>query len=222
MSEKGYLGKLSMATLKGVIGSVPIPGSSLISEYIGLTQECIADKRFDDWKRKIEDVLQKLSDELNNLENLGKDEAFYSCVQLATVGAMQSYQEEKRQLFANAVYNSVFIDLVEDKKMYFLSLLNKYTMSHIQLLKYYSEDHYNIKNDSVVIEGTEHPIKSILESNSGFKDDINYVIAISNQLYSDSLIENIHFEVPVQPQNAMQKRSTNMGDEFIKFICNKI
>lgn len=212
----------ALATVKGTISSIPIVGG-LFAEYIGLAQDKIADKRMAQWMGMVEEKLQKLHDKFDELT---EDELFFSTIQIATVNAMRSYQEEKRMLFANAIYNTARLDLNDDKKLLFLSLLDRYTLAGIRLLQYYSQSHYH-ENDFVrhggmmttySISGTEHPMKSILKNNPEFQNDSAYVKTLSEQLISDGLISLIDFNMPESPEQARRKRTTTFGDEFLSFI----
>ena len=90
------------------------------------------------------------------------------------MGAMRAYQKEKQELFANALYSSANnVDISTDKKLFYLSLLDNYTLSHIMLLKYFAQNNYNENNNGIrqngmvsirEIGGTEYPIKGIAVS----------------------------------------------------------
>lgn len=128
-----------IATGKGAVSL--FPGGGFLAEYISLAQGYVADKRMNEWKQRVEEILEKIP---RSIDELAQDEAFYSCVQVATMGAMRTYQKEKQELFANALYSSANnIDIPTDKKLFYLSLLGSYTLSHIMLLKYFAQDNYN-------------------------------------------------------------------------------
>lgn len=211
-----------IATGKGAVSL--FPGGGFLAEYISLAQGYVADKRMNEWKSKVEEVLEKIP---RSIDELAQDEAFYSCVQVATMGAMRAYQKEKQELFANALYSSANnIDIPTDKKLFYMSLLDSYTLSHILLLKYFARNNYN-KNDNIIrrgmvttqiVGGTESPIKGIVENIPCFADDIVFVKHIAGQLCSDSLISIVDFDTPVSKERARAKRSTKYGDEFLVFI----
>lgn len=220
MEEK--ITNLLIATAKGAVSA--LPGGGLLAEYIGLAQSSIADKRMEAWKKQIEQTLEKIPKSMNEL---AENEEFYSCVQVATIGAMQAFQEEKRELFANALYHSaVDVDLISDKKLYYISLLSEYTLSHIELLKYFSENHYNEednieKRGMVTVTkfgGTEYPMTGILEAFPQFKEDSTFVKHITERLITDSLVRLIDFSTPVSRERARGKKITRHGEEFLKFI----
>lgn len=220
--SKENIQDFTLATVKGGMSSIPFVGG-LLAEYIGMAQSKIVDKRTAQWQAMVDFQLQKLQGELDNLT---ESEFFFSCIQVATTNALRAYQEEKRQLFANTIYNSATLNLDEDKKMLFLSLLDRHTLAGLKLLKYYSENHYckedsihrNSMETSYTISGTEYPTKSILENNPEFNNDSEYVKTLTEQLFGDGLISLIDFSIPEVPKQARRKRTTNIGDEFLKFI----
>lgn len=220
MEEK--ITNILIATAKGAVSA--LPGGGLLAEYIGLAQSAIADKRMNAWKRQVEQTLEKIP---KSMSELAENEEFYSCVQMATIGAMQAYQQEKRELFANALFHSaVDVDLFVDKKLYYISLLSEYTLSHIELLKYFSENNYNEednveKRGMVTVTkfgGTEYPMTGILEAFPQFKEDTSFVKHLTERLISDSLVSLIDFSTPVSRERARAKRITRHGEEFLKFI----
>lgn len=220
MDEK--LSNVLLATAKG--GVSLLPGGGLLAEYIGLAQSSIADKRMNEWKDKVEQTLKKIP---KSMSELAQNEEFYSCVQTATIGAMRAYQEEKRKYFANALYHSaVNTNLETDKKIFYLRLLNDYTLSHINLLQYFSVDQFRsedtVKKNGMVTTmtfgGTEYPMTGIVETLPEFKNDTAFVKHITGQLISDSLISIIDFDTPVSKERARGKRITPYGKEFLDFI----
>jgi hypothetical protein len=220
----------TVATVKGVLGAVPVVGS-LFSEYIGLATELIASKRQKEWQNMVE---EKLSEIENDISQIASNDFFFSCVQSATVGALKSYQTEKREIFANALYNSfVMADLAEEKKLIFISLIDKYTLLTIKILKCYSEDNYpkydyreqrlanpNPKNmvHTTVIHGTEKPLTYLIDEIPELEKEPQLAMTIVTQLANDGLIEAVDFTLPVSPTSTRRKRTTNLGDDFISFI----
>ena len=211
-----------IATGKGAVSL--FPGGGFLAEYISLAQGYVADKRMNEWKSKVEEVLEKIP---RSIDDLAQDEAFYSCIQVATMGAMRAYQKEKQELFANALYSSANnIDIPTDKKLFYLSLLDSYTLSHILLLRYFSKSNYSADDNIIkrgmvttqIIGGTESPMKGIVESIPCFANDTIFVKHIAGQLSSDSLISIVDFDMPVSKERARAKRTTKYGDEFLMFI----
>lgn len=216
---------VTIATIKGAVGIIPFAGTFL-SEYIGLAQEKIADKRIKEWIEIIECKIDKLNCDAHKLSH---DELFFTALYIATNKVMNEYKREKREYFANAIYNTVHItDISEEKKMVFLFLLEKYTLSSIKLLRLFSENNYR-ENDYVerrgmmvttTHPGQEKPIKYILEYIKEFEGEADLVKNLSTQLFYDGLIDEIKFDMPEYPEQSRRKRSTSLGDDFLKFITD--
>ena len=234
MTTKETIKGVALATVKGAVGAVPVVGS-FFSEYIGLATEIIASKRHNEWQNMIEEKLSKIDCEISQIAN---NSFFYSCVQTATVGALKAYQIEKQELFANALYNSfVLLDLAEEKKLIFLSLIDKYTLLTIKILKCFSEDNYpkldsreykranpdpNNMIRTTIHHGTEKPMTYLIDEFPELAKENQLVMTIVSQLYTDGLIEAVDFNMPEYPETNRRKRTTVLGDEFIKFISQNI
>jgi len=103
-------------TVKGGVGAIPF-ADSFLTEYIGLAQNRSANKVMKEWQVLIDIRLSKLE---TSLENLADDEFFFSCIQMITMSAMRTFQQEKREYLANALYNSqVVMNISEEKKSHF-------------------------------------------------------------------------------------------------------
>ena len=217
----------ALATMKGVVSEVPIIGGCL-SEYIGLAQRNIADKRLIEWQNMVEVKLEKLD---CDMKTLSENDFFYSCVQLATSGALKTHQKEKRAYFAEALYNSHDLpDILEEKKLIFLSMLDRYSPLAIKLLGYYSKDNFyeenkydtgNMVKTRTIIPGTEKPMEGIVESIPELSYEPDLTVTLTTQLTADGLIESINLAIPVVPKEARKKRTTSLGDEFMRFITDK-
>lgn len=214
----------ALATAKGAMSNIPVAGG-LFTEYINLGQEKIQNKRFLEWKQIVESRLEKLE---CSVEELSQNNLFYSCFQITSTSAMRAYQKEKRILLANALFNSVkIIDISEDKKLFFIGLLDKYVLAAIKLLNYYKTSHYHPEEFEkrsgmmtvTTYPGTELPIKRIIEDNVEFQNDPKYAQSLTSLLINDGLVISIDWNMPDHPAKTRDKKTTSLGDEFIRFIC---
>ena len=222
--------EILVSTVKGAVGAVPVVGSFL-SSYLELSEKLIASKRHKEWQNMVEEKLSQIDCDMSEIAN---NDFFFSCVQTATVGALKAYQNEKCKLFANALYNSYTLsDIANEKKLIFLSLLDKYTLFAIKVLRCYSEDNYEKYDKKVqreanpdpknmmrttVNHGTEKPISYIIEEIPELEKERELTKTIISQLADDGLIEPIDFNMSEHPQSTRRKRSTAIGDEFLEFI----
>jgi len=207
------------ATLKGGIGAIPIAGSFL-TEYIGLVQDRSANKIMNEWQEMIDVRLSKLE---ANREKLAEDEFFFSCVQMTTLAAMRSFQKEKREYFANALYNSQLIEISEEKKIVFITLIDKYPLVAIKLLQ------------KISVQG-EHIVEAMLEGKLSmfypleYASDKEFISSLTRMLINDQLVREIKpnkkGEVIMQEHHrANWERTeydmTNLGREFLRFITDQ-
>lgn len=215
---------VAAATAKGAISSIPIAGG-LISEYIGLAQEKVRDKRLNEWINMVNEKMLKLE---ISIEELSSNEFFYTCFQTAFFNVSKTHELEKREYFANALMNSIQMDISSDKKIIFLNLLDRYTLSHLVILKYFSQNNYHeedfiIKSGSTtttIHPGTEFPIQYLIEKIPSFSKEKEYVKLLADEMHLNGIIENIDWSMPVYPKEARKKRITNLGEEFLKFISS--
>ena len=224
--SKKIVGDVIVATAKGSIGAIPIAGS-FINEYINLAQQYIADKRFEEWKSIVEEKFSKIE---VDIEKLAGNEFFYSCFRTASYGAVNSYQKEKREYLANALINSfLMIDISEEKRLIYFSIIDRYTLLTIKILKYYSENNYfesikansNYSNESNTDQIQEEVRnKEIIMNIPEIADDISIINIIENQLFTDDLIDP--FESPISncQEQPRRKLTTDLGDEVIRFLTD--
>ena len=214
-----------VATVKGVAGAVPFVGP-ITAEYIGLWNHNVASKRQEEWMKLLEERLAQLE---SFKANIAEDEFFYSCVQMTTIGALKAHEKEKRRIFADALYNScIKVEFSEEKREIFITLIDRYTLLDIKLLKHFSKDRFQTKgndtkqNSNMLRTHTspsqESPIKAIGESIPELLNEQELAKVISTKLYSDGLILAVDFEMPAYPERTRCKKTTSMGDQFIDFI----
>jgi len=118
-----------------------------------------------------------------------------------------------------------------------MSLIDKYTLLTIKILKCYSEDNYpmfdrreqmcanpNPKNmiRTTVHHGTEKPMTYLIDEFPELEKEPQLAKTIVSQLYADGLIEAVDFNMPEHPNSNRRKRTTILGDEFIEFIGQDI
>jgi len=219
--------KAALATVKGAFGAIPVVGS-LISEYIGLTNDIIVSKRQDEWMFMVEEKLEKLE---CNMSEIADNEFFYSCVQIATVGALKAYESEKRKLFADALYNSYTItDISNEKKLTFLHLIDRYNLITIIQLQLFSETEADFKSEVSKNPEYAYSQEQIKQYTPIPEDDVGFTRAIISQLASDGLCEEVsekmedltpNMRLVIPRYYSKRIRTTPFGEEFLRFITTK-
>ena len=125
------------------------------------------------------------------------------------------------------LYNSFAgIDIDKDQQLMFVRLLDQLTPAAVALLNYLSEDHYKEedyihKNGSMctvyVQPGTEHFLEYLAKTVKAFGNH-QYTKNLLNQLIQNQLVEEIDTTVPNYPQKNKAKHTTELGDNFLRYI----
>lgn len=213
--------EITVATAKAAISLLPVVGPFL-SEYLGMVNENIENKRVKEWQDNVEFRLSSLN---TVVTELAKDEFFYNCYQETMYGFLKNYEKEKRDMYINSLMNCRLQTLSEDKKIRFIRLLDMYTLNGIYLLRYFAEAHNEQTNQignvhTRIFEGTEKPYEKALKDNAYLENDTDYFISLAGQFTNDGLISprDIMWEHPVDYSVARRKKTSKLGDEFLKFI----
>ena len=160
---------VSIATVKGGVGLIPFVGP-LFSELIGVYTNKKATKRFEQWAKLVEERLEKLDKKIDE-----DNEKFYSAMVKTTQIVAKTHQKEKLEYLANALINSADIDLDEDLNQIYLDLIERYTVSHILLLKFY------LKNWRKSAVEQKQLVKTYFKNDGSF-------LCYQNQLFVDGLL----------------------------------
>jgi hypothetical protein len=206
---------IAWATTKGVISQIPFLGS-ILSEYIGVAQNFVANKRQKEWIDLIEGRLSNLEEDKRT--EAAKNEFNLTALQIATTGAMKSYQAEKRKLFANAFINSIQLDYDSEKKETFLYLLDKYTLSHIAIIKEFA----SVKADRQNALNPFQAMGSRISRLDYLNDDL--VLLHVKTLVDDGILLNQgrdFYVLNCATSDKYGKFTTPLGDEFINFITEE-
>ncbi|MCL2593335.1 MAG: hypothetical protein FWD82_08240 [Defluviitaleaceae bacterium] len=174
-----------------------VPWAGLAFNLMKKGVENRGEKRLNEWKSHITAIVNCLirnTISMEDLEELFKSEYFFSAVQIATEGALKAHTEEKRTMFANALYNGFAMkDVSEDKKIFFFPLLDKYTITHIKFLKGY----FNIIGMGGIKKRGDNSL---------------FYSSIKKNLISDGLLYE------VQLKSEVRVLVTDLGKEFLQFI----
>ena len=203
------LGAVEIAA-KGAINAIP-GGSIAISIFDAVKGGCL-EKRQAKWRDMIED---RLGDVEKTLEEIGNSDAFATTLIKATEIAMKTYSEEKIMLLANAVLNSCYVDIEEEKLIVFLALIDQYTVSHIKTLAfYYNPMAYDIVALSDYYMGA--PTKPLF---AVYPELDNYLFnKIYGDLYNDGMVDTKNLNITMTGSGMVAKRTTQLADDFLRFI----
>lgn len=198
---------------KTVLSVIPVGGALATAVYDAVKGNCLA-RRQEVWRNTLEDRMSRVE---NTLEEISNDELFTTALIKSTELAMRTATQEKMKYLANAAVNSFELDIEEEKLIIFMDLLDKYTISHIKILKFfYDPKQFSGLSSSTYMMGS--PTTILFQAypeldNQMFKK-------IYNDLYVDGLVNTENLNITMTGSGMVAKRTTVFGDEFLKFILS--
>ena len=198
---------------KTALSVIPVGGALATSVYDTVKGNCLS-KRQEQWKDALEERLSKLE---TTLEDIGNNEFFTTALVKATELAMKTARKEKMEYLANSVVNSLNPDIDEEKLIVFLSLLDKYTVSHIKIIYFFNNPKRfdGISSSSYMMGSPSTPLFQVFpELNNGlFKK-------MYDDLYTDGMVNTENLNVTMTGSGMVAKRTTQLGDDFLRFILD--
>ena len=195
-------------TVKGLVST--IPGGSILVSIAEEIQNGIFQNRFDEWKKNVEERLENLEDEV--LNKLPHNDIFATVLLISAQLALKTNQE-KTKLLANAVANSSTTKLSEERVVILLNCIEKYTLSHLKLLRFlHNPKEYNPKDN--ISMGS--PMKIFNDYYT--KRDKSLDNVVIRDLYADGLINTDSLNSIVSRNGMLEKRTTALGDDMIQFF----
>ncbi len=196
---------------KTVLSAIPVGGALATSIYDIVKDNCLA-KRQEMWKDALEQRISKIE---STLEAIGNNDSFTTALVKSTELAMRTARQEKMDYLANAVVNSYKFNIEEEKLIIFMDLLDKYTISHIKILKFfYNPRQFAGTNCSCYTMGSPKTI--LFEVYPELDNEI--FKKIYDDLYVDGMVNTKDLNITMTDSGMFAKRTTSLGDEFLRFI----
>ena len=215
--------KYALDTVENVaktsLSALPIGGTLITCVYDTIKANTVQ-KRLNEWKSILEERFSKVE---KTLYEIGNNELFSSCIMKATDTALKTAQREKRKYLANAVYNSIFVDIDESIIMIYLDMMERYTVIHIKVLLFLNDpSSFGIKTVNMLsnlntprtpencLWNTMFVLKNTIQELRGKDAIINRVV---KDLYFDGLIDMERLGIVTGA-----KHTTELGTDFLRFI----
>ena len=121
---------------KAGIAAIPYVGGSA-AELFSLVIAPPLEKRKDDWLRELAEAVDEIKRRKPGLtlEDLSKNDAFVSAALQASQIAIRTHQREKREYLRNALIHTVTENSTESEKIFFLALVDLFTITHVEILR---------------------------------------------------------------------------------------
>lgn len=195
-------------TAKGVIST--IPGASLLVCIADEIQNGIFQERFNEWKETVEERLGELENSV--IKELPRNDLFATVLLISAQLALKT-NKLKTKFLANAVTNSAKTHFPEEHVIILLNCIERYTIQHLRLLRFLHnpKDYSPIENK--MMGATMTLYNDIYPNRDKSLDNI-----IIRELYADGLITTDSLFTMTTSHGMLEKKTTALGDEMIKFF----
>lgn len=210
METKDKLSALVINSAQVISSMLPNPIGAIFSALLSDIKDSIYQKRLEKWQQL---VVERLKEFENDIDNIINSEQFATAILKTSQQAVQTQSDEKMRILSNALFNAYSHNIEEDKMTIFLHLVEKYTCTHIRVLKYFHDDY----KESIYPFNLKPTISVVIKMD--FKDlDHSYLKKIINDLQNDYLIDQYNEDAPASFFGKNKSLVTKLGDEFYNFI----
>lgn len=217
---KNSVGDYLHTIVKAGASAIPVVGGPA-AEVFSLLIAPPLSKRRDKWLIKIHEGLLELKEKVDgfSIESLVQNEFFTTLLLTTTQIAIKTHQEEKLETLRNVVLNSISSSLEEDRQLWFLSIVDTLTATHIKLLKFFDREFdWNDGNGGFYSFNTLVN-KLISENFPESKDNMSFYQQIVEDLVSKGFLNNKNRdEGLLRHDKGIAGIITSLGVQLLDFI----
>lgn len=197
---------------KAGLSAIPIVGGAAVELFQNVVQPPL-EKRRVAWMAQVGEKLQELEEKGLNLETLQENEQFISAAMYASQLALRTHKEEKLSALRNAVANIATGQAPEEAMQHlFLNFVDSLTELHIQILKLFQSP---TPPPNMSMGGLSSVLEYNMPEMRGRRDLYDQ---LWKDLYTRGLINTDGMHTAMSGNGLGQKRTTGMGDAFLRFI----
>ena len=205
-------GDAAHAIAKAGLSAIPVVGGPAVELFQYIIQPPL-EKRRGEWMAQVGEKLQELEANGLKLDELQNNEEFVSAVMHALQIALRTHQVAKLDALRNAIMN-VAKGQAPDEALQnvFLNLIDSFTELHLRILKVFQAP-------SPPPSMSTGGLGSVLEHNiPELRSNRELYDQLWKDLYSRGLVNTDHLRETMTRHGLGQKRTTGIGDAFLKFI----
>jgi hypothetical protein len=198
----------AMDVIESVVKSVlsEVPYVKFYIQAIDSIKDNVLQRRYEQWQEKVGKRLSDISQDVSL--KLGNNDSFATMLIKATELASKT-NGKKMDYLANAVKYTAENEIDEDNLIIMLNCIEKYTLSHILILKY-------LQNPSSFSNGKQYIAGGLFSYFDDYYPDFNKALQsiILKDLFRDGLV-NTDTSGSMTSAGMEAKRTTELGDLFI-------
>ena len=200
------------AVARAFFGAIPVVGPAAVEALNAFVAPPLARRR-EAWMTDVVERLQTLEEEGIDVAALRDNDEFISILMHASQFALRTHQAEKLAALRNAVINVARGHAPEATlEQIFLNHVNDLTALHLKILKFFEAP-------TIPTGVTQGKLGPIIEATIlGLRGQRALCDQIGRDLYSRGLIAIDEFQTQRTRSELSRKRTTNLGDGFLRFI----
>lgn len=205
-------GDVAHTLMKAGLSAIPHLGGPAVELFQNLIQPPL-EKRRGEWMAQVGEKLEELETKGLKLSELQNNEAFVSAVMHASQIALRTHQAAKQDALRNAIIN-VAKGQAPDEALQnvFLNLVDSFTELHLRILEVFQAP---APPPNMSMGG----LSSVLEhSMPELRGNRELYDQLWKDLYSRGLVNTDGLHVTMTGRGLREKRTTGIGDAFLKFI----
>ena len=207
--------------VRTALSAIPAAGGAA-SEAFSAIIEAPMSRRQRKWMEDVTDVVNQLTSEnVITYEHLESNDIFFTALAHASAVAIKNHDSEKLEALKNALKNSVTPEAPKETiQLMYLNLIDSYTTWHIKIIKLFQNPtkwatDNNVKfpkwNTGVLPTVIEHAYPDL-------KNQRHIYNIVWEELYRNGLVSTARLGTTMSASGMLEKRTTDIGDEFVAFI----
>jgi hypothetical protein len=213
------------ASVRAALGSIPLVGAAA-AELFGLVVAPPLERRRNEWMREVGEALSRAHAENTiDLERASHDDTFIDTALQASQLALRNHQQEKIQALCNAVVNAAAPQAPSASlQQFFLRLVDEFTVWHLRLLTLFHgpeawfTQHGNAW-PNLHTGGLSHVVEAAFPELRGRRDLYDQ---FWRDLYLRGMVSTEHLHTTMTGGGLAAKRTTELADQFLRFITANV
>lgn len=195
------------------MAAIPFVGGSAV-EVFQMVFRAPLERRRDEWMASVGEKIKELEHKGVDVEKLAQDEAFVSAVMHASNLSLKTHHKEKLDALRNALMNIAQHQAPEEALQYmFFDWIDSFTPLHIQILRIFQAP-------KAPMNMSMGGLSTVLEHNMPNLRGRSHVYQqIWKDLYGRGLMNTEGLNVTMSGTGLSEKRTTQLGDMFLRFIA---
>jgi hypothetical protein len=207
-------GDVAHSVTKAGLSAIPVVGGPAAELFQNVVQPPL-EKRRAEWMAQVGEKLLELEGKGLELETLQDNEQFISAAMYASQLALRTHKQGKLEALRNAVTNIAAGQAPEEAMQHlFLNLVDTLTVLHIQILQLFQNP---TPPPNMSMGGLSDVLELNMPDMRGRRDLYDQ---LWKDLYLKGLVNTDGMNTTMSGNGLGQKRTTGLGDEFLKFISD--